>query len=74
MPRVPGTDRPTEADEIYFVQGPGGFTETFNHEQVRTLVAMGLIEYEKSDHVMTIGGGSDAQPYGPIHHFYRKAP
>lgn len=56
--------------EVYVVEGPGGFTETFDKETVDVLVRLGLIEHERDGHVLEMGG----KPFGSLHHFYRKAP
>lgn len=54
----------------YVVTGPGGFTESFNAEQVDCLVRLGLIEHDYDGHVLQDGQGRGV---GALHHFYREA-
>lgn len=53
--------------ERYVVQGPRGFTETFDQHTVEVLVRLGLIRHERNDYVLQDGSG---QGVGPLHHFY----
>jgi hypothetical protein len=55
--------------DVYVVTGPRGFTETFNAEQVETLVRLGLIQHDYDGHVLEDGAG---QGVGALHHFYRE--
>lgn len=66
-----GSGRAPKAEpDRYVVTGPGGFTETFNAEQVDLLVRLGLIEHERDGHVLADGQGRGV---GPLHHFYKEA-
>ncbi|MCL8026344.1 hypothetical protein [Nocardioides bruguierae] len=50
--------------------GPDGFTESFDAEQVDTLVRLGLIQHDYDGHVLQDGAGNGV---GHLHHFYREA-
>ena len=51
----------------FVLTGPAGFTETLTEDTIDTLVAVGLIRYDFSDHLLSDGHGNGL---GPIHHFY----
>ena len=57
--------------EVYVVEGPGGFTESFNKHTVDVLTRMGLIKHVESKQIMLVGPFN--QPNGPMHHFYVEA-
>lgn len=56
--------------EVYFVQGPGGFTETFDKATVDLLVRLGLIAHDHDGYVLSDAKGNGV---GPLHHFYEAA-
>lgn len=55
--------------DVYVVETPKGSTESFGAREIQTLVDLGLIQYERSNHVMSSSDG----PVGPMHHFYSEA-
>jgi hypothetical protein len=55
--------------DVYLVQTPAGFTESFDAKTVDTLVKLGLIEHQRDGHVVSDGRGNGI---GPLHHFYRR--
>lgn len=62
----PNPDEPV----VYVVEGPQGFTETFDERTVDVLVRMGLIEHVRDGHVMVAYVGDKQVPHGPLHRFY----
>lgn len=56
--------------DVYVVETPAGFTESFDVQTVETLVKLGLIEHFEDRYVLSDGHGNG---FGPVHHFYRRA-
>ena len=57
----------SDTTDRYVVEGPRGFTESFDKPTVETLVSMGLIEHVRDGYVLEDGKGN---PLGALHHFY----
>lgn len=58
-----------EAD-VYVVEAPGGFTESFDRRTIETLEALRLIRHVRDGHVLEDGAGRGV---GPLHRFYGPA-
>lgn len=58
----------------YVVQGPGGFTESFDERAVQTLVNLGVIEHERDGYVLEMSIGGEIHPEGALHRFYGRKP
>jgi hypothetical protein len=59
----------TDAD-VYVVETPKGYTESFDARTVYTLERLGLIRHVNDGYALEDGKG---QPVGALHHFYRGA-
>jgi hypothetical protein len=61
---------PTEPEaDVYVIEGPRGWTASFNEEQVDLLERCGLIRHDRDGHVLE----SNGRGVGPLHRYYREA-
>lgn len=58
-------------DDVYVVETPRGFTESFSSRDIEVLEALGLIRHVRDGHVLVDGRGNGV---GALHRFYGPAP
>lgn len=65
-PTTDGVNAPPETD-VYVVETPRGFTESFDRHTIDVLERLGLIRHVRDGHVLEDGSGRGV---GPLHRFY----